>query len=290
MLVSLSFCEMRECIQRTAGGAEMPPGEMQIDRRFLQVAMPEQHLDGAQVGTGFEQMSGKAVAQSVGMDALVLKTGAFGGVLTGSPEDLGGDRITCGMPSVAGKQPLRGLAPQPAPVDAQRIEQLRAEHDIAVLASLAAPDMNDHPLAVDIADLQVRHFCATCARGIQRHQQDAMKGELCRVDQTRDFFLAEYLREGAAPSSDTASRQCSSRASTPEYRRSAKRANRRITVFGTELQLREQHRLILANMLRAKLIGWTMEVPAEMLNPCRYERMVVLGEVAAPQLLKHDLT
>ena len=173
----------------------MPPGEMQIDRRFLQVAMPQQHLDGAQVGTGFEQMRGKAVAQSVGMDVLVLKTGAFGGLLTGVPENLGGDRMTRRMPSVAGKQPVGGLALQPAPVDAQCIEQLRAEHDIAVLASLASPDMNDHPLAVDIADLQVRHFCATCARGIQRHQQDAMKGKLCRVDQTRDFFLAQHLRQ-----------------------------------------------------------------------------------------------
>ena len=79
-----------ECIQRTAGGAEMPPGEMQIDRGFLQVAMPQQHLDGSQVGTGFEQMRGKAVAQSVGMDVLVLKAGAFGGLLTGGPENLGG--------------------------------------------------------------------------------------------------------------------------------------------------------------------------------------------------------
>ena len=84
------FSADRECIQRTAGGAEMPPGEMQVDRGFLQVAMPQQHLDGAQVGTGFEQMSGKAVAQSVGMDVLVFKTGAFGGLLTGVPENLGG--------------------------------------------------------------------------------------------------------------------------------------------------------------------------------------------------------
>ncbi len=63
----------------------MPPGEMQIDRRFLQVAMAQQHLNGAQVGTGFEQMSGKAVAQGMGMDVLVLKAGAFGGLLTGGP-------------------------------------------------------------------------------------------------------------------------------------------------------------------------------------------------------------
>lgn len=88
-----------------------------------------------------------------------------------------------------------GLALQPAPVDAQSIEQLGAEHDIAVFTSLASPDMNDHAPAVDIADLQVRHFGATCARGIERHQQYAMKGELCPVDQTRHLFLAQHLRQ-----------------------------------------------------------------------------------------------
>ena len=49
-----SFCSEREGIERAGGCAEMPLGEMQIDRRFLKVAMPEQHLDSAQVGAGFE--------------------------------------------------------------------------------------------------------------------------------------------------------------------------------------------------------------------------------------------
>src|SRR5580692_2681854 len=127
------------------------------------------------------------------MNVLVFKAGAFGGLLASVPENLGRDRMTRCMPSIAGEQPVGGLALQPAPVDAKGIEQFGAEHDIAVLASLASPDMDDHPLAVDIADLQVRHFCATCARGIQRHQQDAMKGKLGCVNQTRDFVLAEYL-------------------------------------------------------------------------------------------------
>src|SRR3982074_675688 len=128
------------------GGTEMPAGEMKINRRFLKVAMPQQHLDGAQVGTGFEQMSGKPVAQSVGMDVLVFKAGAFGGLLTGIQQDLGSDRITCGMPSVAGKQPVRWLVLEPAPIDAQGIEQLGAEHDLAVLASLASAAVEDHAL------------------------------------------------------------------------------------------------------------------------------------------------
>jgi hypothetical protein len=40
----------------------MPFGEMQINRRLFQVAVSEQHLDGAQVSAGFQQMSGKAMA------------------------------------------------------------------------------------------------------------------------------------------------------------------------------------------------------------------------------------
>src|ERR1700732_2758129 len=85
-------------------------------------------------------MCGKAVAQRVGMDALVLKTGAFGGLLTSVPENLGRDRMTRCMPSIAGEQPVDGLALQPASVAAQGIEQFVAEHDIAVLAPLASPD------------------------------------------------------------------------------------------------------------------------------------------------------
>ena len=87
---------------------------------------------------------------------------ALSGILTGSPEDLGGDGITCGMPPVAGKQPLCRLASEPAPVSAQRFEKLRAQHDVSVQASLAAPNMDNHALTVNIADLQMRGFCATC--------------------------------------------------------------------------------------------------------------------------------
>src|ERR1035438_10684252 len=97
------------------------------------------------------------------------------------------------VPAVARKEPLLGLAPEAAPVGAQFFEQLRAEHDIAVLAALALPDMNHHPLAVDVADLEVGRFRAACAGGIKRHQKDAMKGGIRGVDQSRHLLLAEYL-------------------------------------------------------------------------------------------------
>ena len=47
--------------------------EVQVDRCLFQITMPQQHLDGAQVGTGFEQMRGKAMTQGVRTDALVSR-------------------------------------------------------------------------------------------------------------------------------------------------------------------------------------------------------------------------
>jgi hypothetical protein len=35
----------------------MLAGQMQVDGRFFEIAMPEQHLNGAQVGTGLQKMS-----------------------------------------------------------------------------------------------------------------------------------------------------------------------------------------------------------------------------------------
>ena len=65
--------------------------EMQINRGLFQIAMSEQHLDGAQIGAGFEQVRGKAMPQSVRMDVLMLKPGALCGILAGPPEYLGVD-------------------------------------------------------------------------------------------------------------------------------------------------------------------------------------------------------
>jgi hypothetical protein len=51
--------------------------------------------------------------------------------------------------------------------------------------------MHHHPLAVDVADPEMGSFRAACAGSIHRHQQDAMKGCIRGLDQSRDFFLTE---------------------------------------------------------------------------------------------------
>jgi hypothetical protein len=57
-----SLGRKREGIERAGGRAEMPLGQMQIDGRYFEVAMPKQDLDGAQVGAGFKKMGRETMA------------------------------------------------------------------------------------------------------------------------------------------------------------------------------------------------------------------------------------
>jgi hypothetical protein len=75
----------RERIERAGGCAQVPLRQMQIDGRYFEVAMPEQDLDGAQVGAGFKKMCGEAVSKRVRVDMSMLKAGALGGDLAGRP-------------------------------------------------------------------------------------------------------------------------------------------------------------------------------------------------------------
>jgi hypothetical protein len=49
----------------------MAVGKVQVNRGLFQIVVTEEHLDGAQVGTRFEQMSGETMPQSVGVNTFV---------------------------------------------------------------------------------------------------------------------------------------------------------------------------------------------------------------------------
>jgi hypothetical protein len=61
-IVFLLRGRQRQRVQRTGGGTEMAVGKVQVNRGLFQIVVTEEHLDGAQISTRFEQMSGKAVA------------------------------------------------------------------------------------------------------------------------------------------------------------------------------------------------------------------------------------
>ena len=79
------------------------------------------------------------------------------------------------------------------PEGAEFGEQLGTEHDI--FAALAAADVHDHALTVDVADFQVRQLGAAGTGGVERHEQDALVRSARRMDELCDFFPAENRRQ-----------------------------------------------------------------------------------------------
>ena len=88
---------------------------MQIECRLFQIAMSKQDLDGAQIGAGFEQMRGEAMAQSVGMNGFV-NAGPLDGFMTSVPGHAEADRISASVPGASWEQPLFRSAMQPSKV------------------------------------------------------------------------------------------------------------------------------------------------------------------------------
>ena len=56
--------------------------------------------------------------------------------------------------------------------------------------ALAFADMDDHPLAVDVGDLQIQRFLAAQARAVVEGQQRPMLDVHLSIEQGTDFFTA----------------------------------------------------------------------------------------------------
>src|SRR5271166_3689348 len=134
--------------ERTRNRLQMAPGQVQMDGGMSELGVSEKHLNGAQVGAGFQHVCCEAVPQSV-RRYMLSDPGTLGGFVHGLPDDL-----LCngnvGSPALHRTWEQVGLGLHPAPVLAQSLQQLRSQQHIAVPATLALTYMNDHTLAVDI--------------------------------------------------------------------------------------------------------------------------------------------
>ena len=71
------------------------------------------------------------------------------------------------------------------------MEQVRTEHDIAILSALAAANVDHHAWGVDIDGLEMGQFGATDASSVQRDEDRPVKRRVRRVDQARHLILAQ---------------------------------------------------------------------------------------------------
>ena len=79
-------------VQRIGDRLQMPLRQMQVLRGGLQISVPEQNLDRAQVGARFQQVGGPTVAQRMRRDAFV-DAGPTCSLAACDPDGLIGNRL-----------------------------------------------------------------------------------------------------------------------------------------------------------------------------------------------------
>ena len=103
-LVLLSCDPQRQCVQRTGGGAQMAAGKVDVESGFFQIAVTEQHLDSAQVGTRFVEVSRKTMAKRVHMHGLV-EARTLNRMVASSPDGFGVQGLRSSMPTTGREKP-----------------------------------------------------------------------------------------------------------------------------------------------------------------------------------------
>ena len=74
-------------------------------------------------------------------------------------------------------------------------QQLRRQHDVAVLAALAVLDPDHHPAAVDVADLQADRLGGAQPRRIGRRQRGAGLQARHRLEKAHHLVGAQHHRQ-----------------------------------------------------------------------------------------------
>src|ERR1700689_2457128 len=113
-------------------------------------------------------MCGEAMAQRVGM-GLFLKARSQGSFVAGMPDGFRIDRLLTGRVAVTWKKPSSGLGVQGLPMGTHILAQFWAEHDVTISTPFAALDVNHHPFAIDVADLQAGELRVADSGSVQRH-------------------------------------------------------------------------------------------------------------------------
>jgi hypothetical protein len=113
----LDHVERVQQFQRADGGAYGGIGDMQIAGGGFQMRMAEENLNGAEIHSGFQQVSGEGVPQRVRMNRFG-DAGALPGFLAGAEDGLARDMRAGFFP---GEEPVLRLLP--APVDAEQLQQ-----------------------------------------------------------------------------------------------------------------------------------------------------------------------
>jgi hypothetical protein len=171
---------------------------------------------------------------------------------------------------------------------AEGLQQHRAERDIPVSAAFSLPDVNHHPLAVDIPDLESGDFCSAHACRVERHQQGAMEEGSRSINHLRDFIFTEDDRQALrglrvtkltwriVPLQSVNEKESHSGDVLPHSE-------------GRLLEIAKQVKLELADLFRSQLIGRSTEVGCELFQCMDIGICSTPCVISALEFIEHDV-
>jgi hypothetical protein len=246
------------------------------------MAVAKHHLDDANVGPALQKVGGKAVSQRVGghmfADPCALARGAAGCLQSPSAD------MTARF--LAREQPQ--ARPSPLPIATQNVEEPRRQHCIPIPAALAVLDVDQHPLAVDRADLQSCHFSDPQACGVGCRQRDTIAQSCNRFQEAPDLLSAENRRKPLRllASDDTLERLLvTKRDAVKEPQRT-----RDLVDVRPRPLLRDQMKLVGPNILHAELIRRPVEVSAKLCHCVEVGLLCRARQIADRHVLDHAPT
>jgi hypothetical protein len=168
------------------GFSDQMGGDLRVARRGRQPGVAEQRLDDADVCPRLQQVRGEAVPQGMDGDRLA-QVGSAGGLPAGVLQ--GGDAHRLRRILAREQPPARSGQP---PVGTQDPQQLRRQHDIAILAALALDDADQHPAAVDRRGLQGGNLGDAQPGPIGRGQGHAVAQAGHRFEEAHHLLAAQH--------------------------------------------------------------------------------------------------
>ena len=140
-------------IQGTHQFLEQSVGYVSVTQGGADGTVTQKDLQDADIGAGFQQMSGKAVTQ--GMHGDPLRQTRLGDDLPQNLVHCGGSNMTLRFLT---REQVLSLRPGCLVVLAQQNQKALSQHDVAVFFTFSRTDMDAHPLTVNIGDAKSAYF------------------------------------------------------------------------------------------------------------------------------------
>ena len=185
-----------------------------------------------------------------------------------------------------GKQPVFRL--QPVPIDSQPFQQHRGQTDVAWNAAFRVANMNEHSLAVNVADLEMAQFVTAQSSGIQRGEDGPVLQVGGVIQNAGDFLRAQHDRQLQSfldPDDVLFEPGSFEHGDVQKPERGAIQLNG----AGSGLAVVDEVQEELANLLRPQLIRGSAKVLREPFYAADVEPDRLLGQIPQTQLFEHSL-